>query len=135
MPKRRSHFTNHKHAEKMTLSEQLRDALQKQGDARAKIQDHVTRMDAGTWNEQTDGAALKEARAALETIDPVVKDLQDKVALSQRAGDWTATPTAANPVSVNVIKPENRGDTESKARKEFRILDAVQQITSNRNLS
>lgn len=119
----------------MTLSEQLRDALQKQGDARAKIQEHVARMDAGTWKEETDGAALKEARAALETIDPVVKDLQDKVALSQRAGDWTQTPTASNPVSVNVMKPENRGDTEAKARREFRILEAVSQITSNRNLS
>lgn len=113
----------------MTLSEQLRDALQKQGDARAKIQDHVARINAGTWKEETDGAALVEARAALETIDPIVKDLQDKVSLSQRAGDWTATPTAASPVSVNVVKSENRGDSEKKLASNFSILRAAHEMS------
>jgi len=113
----------------MSLSEQLRDALQKQGDARAIIQDHVSRMEAGTWKEETDGAALKEARANLEKIDPLVKDLQDKAALSQRTADWTSTPTTGSPVSVNVIKPENRGDKVERLISGFSLLRAGHEMT------
>lgn len=117
------------------LSEQLRAAEEKQAECRSAIKNLLERAERGDWVKDTDDKAMADARAALEAANAEVTRLKDLVSMSQRANEWTSTATTSSPVTVNIVKEENRGDSEAKARKNFRILDAVQQITSNRNLT
>lgn len=117
------------------LTDQLRAATEKQVECRDAIKALITRAEAGTWDKEKDDKAMSDAKAALEAASDEVKRLSDLVNMQQRAGEWTSTPATTAPVSVNILKEENRGDDQAKARKKFRLLDAVRQLSNDRSLT
>lgn len=117
------------------LTDQLRAATEKQVECRDAIKALIARAEAGTWDKEKDDKAMSDAKAALEAASDEVKRLSDLVNMQQRAGEWTSTPATTAPVSVNILKEENRGDDQAKARKNFRLLDAVRQLSNDRSLT
>lgn len=117
-----------------TISEQLRTAQETQAEKRTAISGLLQKAEGGTWDAATDDPALEAAKTALEAANAEVKRLNDLQALQIRTGEWNSTATPKNPVNVTVISAENRGDSQEKAKKEFRLLDAVRQAATGRPL-
>lgn len=112
----------------------LLEAKQARTDAAQRITELRAKATAGTWGE-AEQSALDAAKRDLETADSAVKRFEEFEALETRATAWTSTATASNPVTVNVISSENRGDKPENVAKQFRLLDAVKESAYGRGLT
>lgn len=118
----------------MSISEQLKEAQELQVELRGQITALLEKSEGGKWDDATDAPALKEARTKLDAQNEAVKSLSDRLELQKRSVEWTTSQTASNPVTVNVIKSENRGDNPESIRKQFRLSDAALQAVSRNGL-
>lgn len=113
-----------------TFAEQLKTASESLVEKRAAVNALLEKTKNNTWNEETDGPALDAAENDVRFLDQEVEKLKKRLETERRALGWTSdnTAPAASQVTVSVI--EGRGDSQEKARKEFRILDAISQAAS-----
>ncbi|HMY34816.1 MAG TPA: phage major capsid protein, partial [bacterium] len=112
----------------------LLEAKQARTDATQRITELRAKATAGTWGE-AEQSALDAAKRDFDAADAAVKRFEDFEALETRAIAWTPTATASNPVTVNVISSENRGDKPENVAKQFRLLDAVKESAYGRGLT
>lgn len=115
-----------------TIAEQLKEAQEVQVELRGQIKSLLEKSEKGTWDEGTDGTALKEARTKLEDQNANVASLTERMELQRRSVEWTSTSTTTAPVTVNVI--EKRGDNQEDVKKQFRLTEAALQASSRDGL-
>lgn len=115
------------------IAEQLKEAQEVQIELRGQIKTLLEKSEKGTWDEATDGAALKEARTKLDNQNTTVASLSERMELQKRSVEWTTSTTTSSPTTVNVI--EKRGDSVAEIQKEFRLMEAAKQAVSRTGLS
>ena len=107
------------------VAELLKQAKEARANALEKVKTLGAKIEARTWAEETDGPALETAKKDLEKAESDVQRLQDLYNIEQRSLGWQSTPTTAAPVTVNVIREGGTGDNIEKARREYRVMDAI----------
>lgn len=100
-------------------------------ETRAAVLDKITalkeKLEKRTWSEEADGPALDTAQKELTEAETNVERLEKMLDIEARAASWTTTTTDKEQRAVNVtVLPEGRrGDSQTQAKTEFRLLKAV----------
>ena len=107
------------------VAELLKQAKEARAAALEKVKTLGAKIEARTWAEETDGPALETAKKDLEKAEAEVQRLQDLYNIEQRSLGWQSNATTQAPVTVNVIREGGTGDNIEKARREYRVMDAI----------
>lgn len=115
--------------------ESLAEAMEQRSAAREAATTAANRLTASDFSEEVDGAALKTAQRNFKNLETLVQAKTDAITsligeleLEQRMGGESG---GAAP-GVSVLPSGRLGDSEAKARNEFRLLAALDGIV-NRN--
>jgi HK97 family phage major capsid protein len=115
------------------------EAQQAAAAAATKIGELRAKAESGTWGD-AEQSALDAAKNDLTTAQAAEKrfaefEQLDTVTSTYRAGleANTATPTA--PMTVNILKSENRGDKEESHVKHFRLFEAAADAAFGKGLT
>lgn len=118
--------------------EKRQRALQARSAAEAKYKEISAKLGTDEWNEETDGPALDTAKRSYDEAATLVDRLSDDLEISVRSaqggggrGDAEVVPG----ITANIIDANRRGDKPSQARREFRLLSALDAIVNERALS
>ena len=110
------------------------EAIQARSAAADKVKELRAKAESGTWGE-AEQSALNAAKQELAAAESAVERFEELDSIETRAAGWTSTAATPQPVTVNILKSENRGDNEEKAAKKFSMFDAARQIMRNESLS
>lgn len=109
-------------------AEALKEAREKRVTAEANYNKIAEKLGKEDWNEVEDGPALEREKRFYKAALDLVDELTDKLVFEKRKaeqGGGTGDGERAPGVSVNVLQEGRFGDTEAKARAEFRFLRAL----------
>lgn len=109
----------------MKVAELLKTAREERAAALEEIKALGDKIEKKSWNEDKDGPALETAKAALETAEKEVRRLEDLLEIEKRSTGWTSSATTEKPVSVAYIGEGKTGDSLERARRDYRITDAI----------
>jgi len=115
---------------KLPAADQLRQARESRAQAQARFDTVSAKLGTPEWKEDVDGAAFASEKRSLLEADTLIERLTDAAELQARSID-AAQPGESAP-GVSVLPSGRLGDTESKARGEFRLLAALDGLV-NRN--
>jgi len=117
------------------------EAQQAAAEAAAKIAELRAKAETGVWGD-AEQSALDNAKKSLADAQSAEKRFAEFEQLEMATSTYksgqdqrSATTTASNPITVNYLKQENRGDNEEKAAKMFSMFDAARQIMRHESLS
>jgi Phage capsid family. len=117
------------------------EAQQSAAAAAQQIENLRAKAESGQWGE-ADQAALQAAKDQLKTSQEAERRFAEFEALELATSTYktgqeqrTETPTASNPMTVNIIKSENRGDNEERLAKRFSLFEAVRDAAYGKSLT
>lgn len=113
----------------MTTAQELKEARENRAAVYAKIEALDAKISTDQWEETRDGAELDSLNEKLREAEAKVIRLEEKLDREARAASWTTTTTDPQQRTMNVtVLPEGRrGDIQTQAKTEFRLLKAVRE--------
>lgn len=124
------------------LFQQLRDAREARAQAGKAFEALSAKLGKPEWVEDTDGQAFESEQRNIAALDRTVLrletaiDIQSRSASQGAAGsdggqdDGGSEPGSGAPISVSVLK--DRGDKPENARRNYRLIKAIQAVIAHR---
>ena len=127
------------------IPQQIKEANEQRSIAFATFSKISSRLNSPDWNEAADGRAFESERRRIISLDQHIGRLQDRQAnqisrqqfadqINRRAaaGSHTSDNSGRTEqrIAVNVL--ENIGDSTDRARREYRMIRAIQAVLANR---
>lgn len=126
----------------MQTAQMLKTARENRAAALDKVKALSTKIENRTWQEDTDGPALEQAKKELEGIEIEVGRLETMLDIEARAAGWTSAATgvpsfgdASAAVGVTILPEGRRGDSAAQKRREYRILKAIREVATGRSMT
>lgn len=112
-------------------AERVKEAREKLAEARSLRAALVAKLGTPEWSEDTDGQALETAKRNCENLEKTADLLAEELVYETESRSHAP---AGSPVSVNILSPQRRGDKWENARTEFRMLRAIDLLSSGKPL-
>lgn len=111
----------------------LKQAREQRATAKTNYDGIAARLGTAEWDEAKDGPALDAQKRSWDEAQTLVDRLTDKLAMEARSADLGQPGEGSTaPGVTTAILPEGRlGDKHDQARREFRMLDALNGIVNN----
>lgn len=113
----------------MNTAQTLQERKQEYAAKKAELDALEEKIEKRTWNDAEDKPKMTALAVEMRSLESQIDVLQEKLNAEARSIAWTSTTTTEAPVTVNVIK--QRGDSEEKAREQFRFADAIRAAVDN----
>lgn len=117
------------------------EALKKAREQRALAKQNydlvAAKLGSGEWDEQVDAKALETEKRSWDAAQTLCDRLADKLDIEARSanGGGSSDGERSPGVTVNVLREGAMGDSEQKARREFRLLDALDGVVNKRGMT
>ncbi len=118
---------------KVPTAEALKQAREARATAQANYKAIADKLGSDDWNEEKDGPALEAEKRSWDNAQALVDRLTDKLDIESRSADGggSADGERAPGVTINVLSEGRLGDTQAKARSEFRFLRALDRVVNH----
>lgn len=112
-------------------AEALHEARQARAAAKTNYDGIASRLNTPDWDEAKDGPALEAEKRSFDAAQTLIDRLTDKLEMEARSlGGGSTDGDSARGVTVNVLSEGRLGDSEAKARAEFRFLRALDGVVN-----
>lgn len=115
---------------KLPTADALKQAREQRAAAKVNYDAIAGKLGTPDWNEATDGPALENEKRSFEDAQTLVDRLTDKLALESRSADGGGSGDNPNAPGVTIITTGNLGDNEVRARQNFRLISAIDNIVN-----
>lgn len=127
------------------IQQQIKEAREQRSISFAQFSGISARLNSSTWDESRDGRAFESERRRIISLDQLIGRLEDrqaKQASRQQFAQEVSRRAAAGShnsdnsgrteqrVAVNVL--DSIGDSKDRARREYRMVRAIQAVLANR---
>ncbi len=105
----------------------LKQAREQRATAKTNYDGIAARLGTAEWDEAKDGPALDQQKRSWDEAQTLVDRLTDKLAMEARSADLgqPGEGSAAQGVTTAILSEGRRGDNSDNARREFRMLKAI----------
>ena len=112
-------------------AEALKQAREARALAKTTYDSVAAKLGTDEWNEEKDGPALETEKRNWDAAQTLVDRLTDKLAVESRQLEGGGASDNGRTPGVTILPEGRLGDSHSKARREFRLLSALDGVVNN----